>query len=105
MRWESALGMAVRAAIWLAPAVLLLLALGSSPAWAAGGPLYDVKATWGASRLTPGDANPATAEAQFVVQARNVGEVAGMEEALRLTDELPDGLTATAVNWSQGHDY
>jgi hypothetical protein len=89
-------------------ALALCIGLGSSglgSARAAADPLYDVKATWGDTNLPPGDGKLKTADAEFVIQARNVGDLAGSEEPLVLSDRLPAGLTVTAIDWSQGTDY
>ncbi len=68
------------------------------PAHAAVGPLYDVKATWGDTNLTPGDSNILTAEGQFMLQVRNVGDTVG-SGTLTVKDQLPAGVTATAIDW------
>jgi hypothetical protein len=78
--------------------VLLVLLCWTAPARAAVGPLYDVKATWGPTYLTPGDTKADTAEAQFSIQVRNVGDAVGNEDLI-ITDELPIGVRATAINW------
>jgi hypothetical protein len=77
----------------------LALLLGARPA-AAAGPFYVIKATWGDTNLTPGDAQPTTAEGQFAVHVRNIGDTAGAAEPMVISDLLPSGLTATAVYWS-----
>ena len=74
-------------------ALLLALAL-SATARAATGPLYDVKATWGPTELAPGG------QGQFAIWARNIGDEAGAEETLTITDNLPTGVTATHIYWS-----
>jgi hypothetical protein len=58
--------------------------LGASPAQALGAPVYDIHAYWGDTNLPPGG------EGQFVVAARNLGEVAGSEDLI-IEDELPPG--------------
>lgn len=68
--------------------LLSLLAIGPSGANAATS--YDVKATWGDTYLPPGG------EGQFTVQVRNIGAENGTGE-LKVTDELPEGVTATHV--------
>jgi hypothetical protein len=84
--------------------LLVLAGLALFPAarqaGAAGGPAYAIKATWGDTNLTPGDAKPTTAEGQFAVHVRNTGDSAGAEEALLIADQLPSGVTATAIYWS-----
>ncbi len=82
----------------------LLAAILATPAQAALGPLYDLKATWGDTNLRPGDAKATTAEGQFVLQARNIGDEAGVAD-LVLTDELPGGVTATAIRWRSGEVF
>jgi hypothetical protein len=79
---------------------LILLAL-AAPADAASplGPLYDIKATWGDTNLKPLGSNPATAEGQFVIQARNIGDAVGGQN-LTITDSLPPGVVVSAVHWS-----
>jgi len=82
-----------------ASALLLALALAApAPAQAAVGPLYDVKATWGDTNLTPGDADPSTAEGQFVLRVRNIGDSVG-SESLVIEDILPKGVLVTALHW------
>ena len=71
------------------------------PAQALASSLYELKATWGNTNLTPGDTKATTAEGQIAIHTRNVGDVDG-SGALTITDELPTGLTATAVHWSAG---
>lgn len=77
--------------------VVLLLALGiaASPAHAAVGPVWDVRATWGDTNLPPGG------EGQMQVQARNIGDEPS-EAALAIVDELPPGVTAKAIHWENG---
>jgi hypothetical protein len=88
----------VAAAAGLAAFLLAGLAASAS---AATGPLYRIKATWGDTYLTPGDASAATSEAEFVVQARNVGDATGASD-LTITDALPTGLTITDLTWDEG---
>jgi hypothetical protein len=90
----------MRRSILLGLLVLLLVSLGlkSSPARAAVGPVYNVKATWGATNLTPGDKKTGTAEGQFMVQVRNVGDAAGSKD-LSIEDMLPAGVTIVAIHW------
>jgi len=71
---------------------LALVAL--APSAQAASPHFDVKATWGDTNLPPGG------EALFTVQARNVGDAAGAEEAFSITDQLPAGVTVTNITWN-----
>ena len=77
---------------------LLVVLFSTSSARAATGPLYDLKATWGPTNLAPGDANASTAEGQFALRIRNIGDEVG-SNALVVEDRLPSGVTATAVDW------
>ncbi len=81
-------------------ALLAAILLGGS-AQAAAAPLYQVKASWGDTNLTPGDGNLLTAEGQFVIQVRNIGDEVGAED-LTIVEKLPSGATATAIHWSGG---
>jgi hypothetical protein len=86
---------------WLAVLAPLVISILAAPAaHAVPGSLYDVKATWGDTNLTPGDTKTTTAEGQFAVRARNIGDVPGTEEDLIVKDELPSGVTAVRVYWS-----
>lgn len=58
----------------------------------AAAPLYDIKATWGDTNLTPGG------EGQFTIQARNIGDATG-KAPLTITDQLPSGVTITSIAW------
>lgn len=78
--------------------LLALIAAVAPAARAAAEPLYDVKATWGGTYLKPGDGSTATAEGQFKIQARNIGDAPGSEK-LTIIDTLPPGVVATAINW------
>lgn len=78
---------------------LVLLAMFASVAFvsmvgaaSAAAPLYDIKATWGDTNLTPGG------EGQFTIQARNIGDATG-NTPLTITDQLPVGVTITAIAW------
>lgn len=77
---------------------LLVVLFSTSSARAATGPLYDLKATWGPTNLAPGDANASTAEGQFALRIRNIGDEVG-SNAVVVEDRLPSGVTATAVDW------
>ena len=79
-------------------AALLAVTLAGPLAPAAAAPLYDVKATWGDTNLTPGGAG------QFLVQVRNIGDEAS-EEELTITDEFPEGVEVTGIHMSLGVDY
>ncbi len=46
----------------------------------------------------PGDTSAATAEAQFAIRVRNVGDAVGTED-LTIEDHLPLGLVATKISW------
>ena len=72
---------------------LLVIASFVSAAQAAPTPLYDVKATWGDTNLTPGAAG------QFVIWVRNIGE-ASSEEPFTVTDQLPEGVKVTQITWN-----
>jgi hypothetical protein len=72
-------------------AVAIVLAL-CGLAQAASGPLYDVKASWGPTNLPPGGVG------QFELQVRNIGDEVA-EQPLFISDELPPGVTATAISW------
>ena len=65
---------------------------GALSAQAIAGPLTDVKAVWGDTHLPPGG------EGQFTVQARNIGD-ADLTPGFAITDELPEGVTATKITW------
>ena len=91
--------MRLRIALLGAIAALVALTMASG-AQAALGPLYDVKAVWGDTNLTPGDTAPTTAEGQFVIQVRNIGDAAGAEN-LVIEDKLPAGVTVTAIHWPE----
>lgn len=86
-----------RRAAFASAALLIAVAL-TAPARAAVGPLYDVKASWGDTNLSPGDTNSGTSEGQFVVRVRNVGDATGSKD-LVIEDRLPGKVTATAVHW------
>ena len=81
-------------------AVMLAVTFCGSSACAAIGPFYDIHAIWGDTNLTPGDSKTTTAEGQFVVQVRNIGDTRGTEETLTIEDNLPMGVVATGVDWS-----
>jgi hypothetical protein len=82
-------------------ALLFAATLGGGVARAAIGPLYDIKATWGDTNPTPGDGKTLTAEGQFVIQARNIGDAVGGEN-LTIVEKLPVGTTVVAIHWSDG---
>ena len=92
-----------RTALLVASALLAAISLTSS-ATAAVGPLYGIKATWGPTPLAPGDTKPTTAEGQFAVQVRNVGDATAAKDLI-ITDKLPTGVTAVAVNWPGTKDF
>jgi hypothetical protein len=91
--WRSERRLACFGAL-LGMTFLLIAILGGSVARAAVGPLYDVKATWGDTYLSPGG------KGQFVIQGRNVGD-ALLEEDLIITDELPAGVTVTNIKFDE----
>jgi hypothetical protein len=72
--------------------LLACATVASSGASAAIGPYWDVKASWGDTNLPPGG------EGEFQLQVRNVGDE-GSEEALTVTDQLPEGVTANNIDW------
>jgi len=76
------------AALLLALAGLLVV----SPAQALAGPIYDLRTYWAPTNLPPGG------EAQFVLQARNIGDAAGAED-LTISEQLPAGLTVKAIRF------
>jgi hypothetical protein len=78
------------AAVTLLAASMAMLAIQN--AGAATGVVADVKATWGDTNLPPGG------EGVFAIQARDVGSE-DLEPGLKITDELPAGVTATSINW------
>lgn len=82
--------MSARRLFLLAMLVALAVLQATSSAAAATGPLYDIKALWGDTNLTPGG------EGQFTLQARNIGDASG-SEALTITDQLPPALTITGI--------
>lgn len=91
-----------RRLLLVAPVALLLaVVLTAASAHAAVGPRYDIKARWGDSNLTPGDTKTSTAEAQFAIQARNIGDAVGAAD-LTITDKLPSGVTVSAIAWKRG---
>ena len=54
--------------------------LGAALRRAATGPLYDVKATWGRHQPARRVKSAGTAEGQFVIQARNIGDAAAAKK-------------------------
>jgi hypothetical protein len=64
------------------------------PAQAAAAPVYTIKATWGDSVLQRGG------QGEFILAARNVGTTAG-SKSLKVKDQLPPGVTITAIDWNQ----
>jgi hypothetical protein len=76
---------------------LLAACCTAFPAGAAAAPVWDVKATWGDTNL-PGSTNPFARFGQFTVQVQNVGDEL-VEEDLTITDQLPAGVTVTAIHW------
>jgi uncharacterized repeat protein (TIGR01451 family) len=89
----SARDLIVRAATLAALLVVAVAAHSASPAHAAIGPYFDVRAAWGDTDLAPGGSG------QFEVQVRNVGDADATEEELSITDHLPPGVMATSVRW------
>jgi hypothetical protein len=81
--------------------VLALVLVGTAtvvlaaPATAMTGPAFDVKAVWAPTNLPPGG------EAQFAIQARNLGETTP-EESISVTDELPEGVEITGIAFMYG---
>jgi uncharacterized repeat protein (TIGR01451 family) len=73
-------------------AVIAVAFLGVAASSAAAAPLFDIKATWGNTNLTPGG------EGQFEIQARNVGREDASSD-LTVVDQLPAGVTATHIAW------
>jgi hypothetical protein len=71
-------------------ATALLASAYSNQAFA--GPLYDVHAHWANTNLPPGG------EAQFVIQARNLGDAVGGED-LVIEDKLAAGLTVKEIRF------
>src|SRR6476659_2560053 len=67
---------------------------GAASAQAAAGPVYDVKASWGDTNLTPGG------EGEFSLQVRNIGDGTA-EEEMTITDELPEGVEVTNIAWNE----
>ena len=76
--------------VWLALGAALLAAAFAGSAQAAAAPLYDVKAFWGDTNLTPGG------EGQFAIQTRNIGDQDG-KGAITVVDQLPEGVKATHI--------
>jgi hypothetical protein len=72
--------------------VAVALSATACPSQAFASPLYDVHAHWADTNLPPGG------EAQFVVQARNLGDAVGGED-LVIEDKLPAGLTVKEIRF------
>jgi hypothetical protein len=81
-----------RRALTLGLLALATAIFGGAPSQALAGPLYDVHAFWGDTNLPPGG------EAEFVVQARNLGDATG-SEPLTITDELPAGIKVKEIRF------
>ncbi len=81
-----------RRALILGLIALACATLGSA-AQAQAAPRFDIKATWGDTNLPPGGAGV------FTIQARNIGDAAGAEEALTITNQLPAGVEVTNIAW------
>jgi uncharacterized repeat protein (TIGR01451 family) len=90
-RTQGEMKMAMRKIAIGAALACVALAFGAATA-SASGPLYDVKASWGDTSLTPGS------EGQFTVQVRNIGTVAS-KEPFTIADQLPAGVTVTKMTW------
>jgi hypothetical protein len=86
-----------RLASFAAASILVALTFAGA-AHAAVGSLYDVKATWGNTNLTPGDAKANTTEGQFSLLVRNIGDAVGTDDLI-IEDILPEGVIATAIHW------
>lgn len=78
-------------------ATLVAASLGVASAQAAA-PRYDIKAGWGDTNLGALDAQGNPHEGQLFISARNIGD-ASSESAVTVTDELPPGVTITAIEW------
>ena len=83
-----------RRALLLGLIALAMTISGAASAQAAAGPLYDVKASWGDTNLTPGG------EGEFSLQVRNIGDGTA-EEEMTITDELPEGVEVTNIAWNE----
>jgi uncharacterized repeat protein (TIGR01451 family) len=66
-----------------------------APSASAAGPAFGIKTSWGPTYLPPGG------EAQFAVQARNLGETDPTEPVV-VTDELPEGTEITNIDFMYG---
>ncbi len=79
------------AAIVVGLAALAFVA-SALPSKASAAAAFDVKATWGPTNLPPGG------EAQFLVQARNIGDALPANPIV-ISDELPEGMTISQINF------
>jgi hypothetical protein len=76
-------------------ALLLVMAAVSCVAKAAVGPLYDIKTSWGDTKLAPGG------KGKFDLWVRNIGDQSS-KETLTVKDQLPSGVKVTAIQFFVG---
>jgi hypothetical protein len=77
---------------------LAIAGLGAAAAQAAPAPVYAIRASWGDTNLGAEGLNGETGEGELTLRVQNLGDAAGSSD-LSITDELPAGVTITAIEW------